>query len=289
VAAVKDKARKAGLAAFDAAFCGHAGVMLRNMVASYLQALTFGRFASAPGEGEMAHWYRVLHRYAQSFALVGDWTVVFLGGQLKRKQRLSGRMADILSDLYLMSAVLKRYEDEGRIAEDRPLVDAVLTDLIYEMEQSFSAVFANFPNGVMAWAMRVLCFPLGRHAKPASDRVNYRFVRQVLRPGAFRDRLTQGTYVSFDPADVTGALEDAFVKVTAAEEAEAKFVKAVKKHVIERRLDRDAIADAVAAGVLTSEEAELLRAADEATDRVIRVDDFDFDELAPRQLSRAAE
>jgi acyl-CoA dehydrogenase len=289
VAAVQDADRKAGLAAFDAAFCGHAAFMLRNMVASFLHALTFGRFASAPGEGDMAHWYRVLHRYAQSFALVGDWTVVFLGGQLKRKQRLSGRMADILSDLYLMSAVLKRYEDEGRIAEDKPLVDAILADFVFEMEQSFGAVFANFPNRVMAWAMRVLCFPLGRHARPASDRVNYRFVRQVLRPGAFRDRLTQGTYVTFDTAKATGALEDAFLKVTAAEEVEAKFVKAVKKHVVERRLDRDAIADAVAAGVLTGEEADVLRAADEATDRVIKVDDFDFDELAPRQLSRAAE
>ena len=289
VAAVQDPDKHAGIVAFDAAFGGHVGFMLRNMVASFLHALTFGRFASAPDNSDMAEWYRLLHRYAQSFALVGDWTVVFLGGALKRKQALSGRMADILADLYLMSAVLKRYEDEGRIAEDRPVVEAVLADFAHEIEQSFGAVFANFPNGFMAWAMRILTFPLGRHAKPSRDRINYRFVRQVLRPGAFRDRLTQGTYVTFDTSQPTGVLEDAFLKVTAAEEAEAKFVKAMKKHVVERRLDRDAIADAVAAGVLNEEEAALLRAADEATDRAIKVDDFEFDELTPRQLSRAAE
>jgi acyl-CoA dehydrogenase len=235
----------------------------------------------------MTHWYRQLSRYSQSFALVGDWTVAFLGGDLKRKQRLSGRMADILSDLYLLSAALKRYEDDGRIQEDRPVVDAVARDCIFRIEQSFAAVFANFPNFWLSNAMRVLVFPLGRHAKPASDRETYRFVRSVLRPGALRDRLTRGVYVSMDPKDVTGVLEDAFIKITKAEDVEAKFVRAVKKHQVERRLDRDAITDAVDSGILTEAEASILRLADQATDRVIKVDDFEPDELSPRQLARS--
>ena len=286
VEAVQNKDKRAGLAAFDAAFSGHIGFMLRNMVGSFLHAVSLGRFASSPIEGEMGHWYRQLARYAQSFALVGDWTVAFLGGDLKRKQRLSGRMADILSELYLLSATLKRFEDDGRIAEDRPVVDAIARDCIFNIEQSFGAVFANFPNPVLRNLMRVLVFPLGRHAKPASDRVNYRLAREVLKPGAFRDRMTTGTYVSFDPKDVTGVLEDALKKVVAAEEVESKFVRAVKKGMVERRLDRDAIADAVEAGVLTTEEAAILRVADEATDRVIRVDDFSSDELARIESQR---
>ena len=288
IAAAQEADRKAGLAAFDTAFGGHARFMLRNMVGSFLHALTGGAFASKPDKTapEMAKWYRKLARYAQSFALVGDWTVVSLGGALKARQQISGRMADILSDLYLVSAVLKRYEEEGRIAEDRPLVDAIMRDHLHAIEQSFAAVFANFPNRPMAWAMRALVFPLGRHARPAGDRETYRLARQVLRPGAFRDRLTAGTYVTMDPKDVTGVLEDAMIKVTAAEEIESKFVRAVKKGIIERRLDRDAISDAVEKGVLTEAEAATLRLADMATDRVIRVDDFDFDELAARQFSQ---
>ena len=144
----------------------------------------------------MARWYRQLARYSQSFALVGDWTVAFLGGDLKRKQQLSGRMADILADLYLLSATLKRYEDDGRLEIDRPVVDAIARDLIHSIETSFAGVFANFPNFVLRNLMRVLVFPLGRHAKPASDRNNYRMARAVLRPGEFRDRLTRGVYVS---------------------------------------------------------------------------------------------
>ncbi|HEY9009865.1 MAG TPA: acyl-CoA dehydrogenase [Devosia sp.] len=286
IEAVQSPDRRAGIKAFDRAFAGHISFTLRNVFGSFLHAISGGRFASTPVTGDMAHWYRQLARYSQSFALVGDWTVAFLGGDLKRKQRLSGRMADILSDLYLLSAVLKRYEDEGQIAEDKPVVDAIACDLIFSIEQSFAAVFANFPNAFLRNLMRALVFPLGRHAKPSSDRQTYRLVRSVLRPGAFRDRLTTGIYVSMDPKDVTGVLEDAFVKVTKAEEVEAKFVKAVKKGIVRRRLDRDAITDAVDQGVLTEAEAAVLRLADQATDRAIRVDDFDPEELSPRQLAR---
>jgi acyl-CoA dehydrogenase len=288
VQAAQNKDRKAGLDQFDAAFGGHAKFMLRNIVASLLHGLSNGAFASTPNQGPMAHWYRRLHRYAQAFALVADWTTVFLGGALKRKQKISGRLADILGDLYLMSATLRRFEDEGQLAEDRELVDAIMADRIASMEKTFGEVFANFPNPVFAWAMRVLCFPLGRHAQPAGDRVNYRFARAVLRPGAFRDRLTTGTYVSFDPNDVTGVLEDALIKVTEAEEIEARFIKAARKGVIERRLDRDAIDDAVAAGVLNNNEAGIMRAADEATERVVKVDDFASEELAAPDRHRVA-
>jgi len=289
IQAAQNRDRRAGLEAFDAAFGGHTGFMLRNIAASFLHGVTNGNFASSPNEGSMAKWYRRLHRYAQDFALVADWTTVVLGGALKRKQKLSGRMADILGDLYLMSATLKRFEEEGALAEDKELVEAILADRVASLEATFGEVFANFPNLAFAWAMRFLCFPLGRHAKPASDRVNYRFVRAVLRPGAFRDRLTTGVFVSMDPNDVTGVLEDAFLKVTEAEELEAKFVKASRRGVIERRLDRDAIDDAVAAGVLNDNEAGIMRAADEATNRAVHVDDFEMDVLKETSPRAAAE
>jgi acyl-CoA dehydrogenase len=288
IEAAQNADRRAGVEAFDAAFCGHVGFMLRNMAGSFLHAISLGRFASTPVSHEMARWYRQLARYTQSFALVGDWTVAFLGGDLKRKQRLSGRMADILSDLYLLSATLKRYEDDGRLEADRPLVDAIARDRIQAIEQSLAAVFANFPNLILRNLMRVLVFPLGRHAKPASDRTTFRLARAAMVPGEFRDRLTRGVYVSTDPKDITGVLEDTLVKVIKAEDIEKKFIRATKKGQIDRRLDRDAITDAVDAGVLTEAEAATLRLADQATDRVIRVDDFDPDELGSRQLKRPA-
>jgi len=279
IAAAKNEDKRAGLTAFDEAFAGHAGYMLRNIFGSFLHGVSLGRFAATPVEHELDWCYRQLSRYAQSFALVGDWTVAFLGGELKARQLLSGRLADILSELYILSATLKRYEDDGRPEEDRPVVEAVARDAFFRIEQSFAAVFANFPNPTLGGLMRFLVFPLGRHARPADDKLNLGLAQAVLKPGAFRDRLTVGTYVSLDPMDPTGVLEDALVKVVAAEAVEAKFIRAAKKGIIERRLDRDAIADAVMAGVITAEEAQVLRTADEATDRVIHVDDFSSEQL----------
>ncbi len=279
IEAAQNADKRAGLNSFDSAFSGHVKFMLGNITGSFWHALTFGKFASSPVDHHMAIWFRQLHRYAQSFALVGDWTVAFLGGDLKRKQRISGRMADILSDLYLLSAVLKRYEDEGRLEEDAAVVDAIARDRIVAIEKSFIEVFNNFPNPVLAVLMRFLVFPLGARASGSTDRENFRLAKSVLQPSEFRDRLTTGIYTTMDPDDSTGLLEDALVKVVAVEEIEKRFIRALKKGVIDRRLDRDAIDDAVAADVLTAEEATQLRAADLATDEAIKVDDFAPGEL----------
>ncbi|WP_196260578.1 acyl-CoA dehydrogenase [Pelagibacterium limicola] len=287
VEAAQNPDKRAGLKAFDAAFSGHLGFMLRNMIASFWHNLTFGRFASSPVEHELKGWYRQLHRYSQSFALAGDWTVAFLGGDLKRKQMLSGRMADAFSDLYLLSTALKRFEDDGRMPEDIAIIDAIARDRIAGVEKALGEVVDNFPNPFMRFALNFFIFPLGRHARPARDRDNFRLARSVLGQSVLRDRLTRGVYVSFDPNDRMGLLEDALIKVEAAAEIEKKFFRAIKRGAIHRRLDRDAIDDAVAAGVLTVEEAAILRIADDATDRVVRVDDFAADELARPQIAPA--
>ncbi|WDR01210.1 acyl-CoA dehydrogenase [Devosia algicola] len=289
ISAAQNPDRRQGIEQFDQAFAGHTSFMLRNIAASFLHGISGAAFASTPNNGEMAHWYRQLHRYSQAFALVADWTTVILGGDLKRKQKISGRMADLLGDLYLMSATLKRFDEEGALTEDKPVVDAIMADHIAKMEASFGEVFANFPNRFAAYLMAFLCFPLGRHAKPSADRINYRLVRAILRPGTFRDRMTTGAYVSMDPNDITGVLEDGFAKVTEAEDIETRFVKAARKGTIERRLDRDAIDDAVAAGVLNANEAGIMRAADEATDRVVKVDDFAPGVLSEHRAKSAAE
>ncbi len=287
ITAVQNPDKKAGIKAFDKAFAGHVAFMLGNITGSFWQAITGGRFASSPVDHELKRWYKQLHRYSQHFALVGDWTVALLGGDLKRKQRLSGRMADILSDLYLLSTTLKRYEDDGRIKEDLPVIEAICRDRIGAIEANFRAVFDNFPNRPVAYIMRFLVFPLGQRNVGSTDKENYRLARAILNPNAQRDRFTTGVYISDDPEDVTGVLEDALEKVVRVADIEHKFIRALKKGQIERRLDRDAISDAVAEGILSNEDAGFLRRADEATDKVIGVDDFAFDELGMQKSPKS--
>lgn len=288
IQAAQNENRREGIKAFDTAFSGHVSFMLGNMVGSFWQAISFGRFAPTPVDHQLAHWYRQLHRYSQHFALVGDWTVVVLGGDLKRKQALSGRMADALSELYYLSATLKRWEDDGRIEDDLHIVEAVARDRVAAIESHLGAVIDNFPNTFLRFAMQALVFPLGRRAKPANDDQNMGLIPTVIEPSMQRDRLTRGVYVTQDPNHPTGMLEDALAKVVRVADIEKKFIRALKKGEISRRLDRDAITDAVTQGILTNEEAGFLRLADEATDRVIAVDDFAPDALARERPSAAS-
>ncbi len=279
IQALQNDDKEEGLNDFDKAFGGHVKYMLGNIAGSFWHAITFAQFASSPVNHELAKYYRLLHRYSQSFALVADWIVIYLGGAIKRKQMLSGRMADILSDLYLMSATLKRFEDDGRNKDDVPIISAIMQDRIAAIEKNFVEVFRNVPNILLRNLMRILVFPLGAHAHSASDKENARLTRLVLSPSELRERLTDGVYKTLDPSDKTGVLEDALLKVEAAKDIEHKFLKAIKKGTITRRLDRDIFADALKAGILNSNEVEIMRAADEATKIVIKVDDFKPSEL----------
>lgn len=286
ISAAQNPDKKAGVAAFDKAFCGHVGFMLANITGSLWQALTFGKFAATPVTHQLAWQYKKYARYVQSFALLADWTAVLLGGKLKSKQALSGRMADILSDLYLWSATLKRFEDEGHIAEDVPIVDAIAADFIASIEKHMVAVLDNFPNAVFRTALSVLIFPLGHNARPACDDTNYALAKAVLEPSDQRDRLTRGVYINTDPNDPLGSVEDAFLKVHRVAEIEKRFIRALKKGEISRRLDRDAITDAVSKEILTHEEAGHLRLAEEATERVIKVDEFEPGSLGRANLAK---
>ena len=271
---------------FDRAFGKHIAFSLANIVRASFHNKTFGIFASAPKDaGEMGRWYKQLHRQSQNFALISDLTVSLLGGALKRKQKISGRLADVLSELYLMSAVLKRFEDDGKPGEDINLVELCMRDSLFTIQKNLDGVIRNFPKPVVGFLMRLLVFPLGRHAMPPSDNLTHHVVSQILHPGGFRDRLTRGVYVNDNPDDITGRLEDALLKVIAAEEAEKKLNKAIRSGEIEKLHDRDWITQAMDLGAIDASEAELLRAAEAATEKAIAVDDFDPADLTRGTLS----
>ncbi len=286
IQAVQDQDTKRGLDLFEQAFLGHIGFSVSNVFGALFHNLTFGLFGTAPDKaGALADWYRQLWRSSRNFALVADLTVALLGGGLKTKQKITGRLADALSELYLMSCVLKRYEDDGRLEADRKIVDYVLQNGLHRFQEALAGVIDNFPAGWARILMRVLVFPLGRHYRPAPDRLGHEIVQLVLTPGEVRDRLTRYIYVSRDPADPTGLLEVAFEKVLAAEAAERKIERAIRAGTVRRFHGIDWIGEAQSKGVITAAEAQLVREAEALTNRVIAVDDFDPAELKPHYVS----
>ncbi|MEZ5819003.1 MAG: acyl-CoA dehydrogenase [Hyphomicrobiaceae bacterium] len=286
IKACEDTDRARGIRAFDEAFCGHVSFALANVFGAFFHNVTGGRFGEAPDKSAgMEHWYRQVWRQAHNFALVADLMVALLGGGLKTKQKLTGRMADALSELYLACCVLKRYEDDGRSADDRRIAEMCLQNALYRCQQALSGAIDNFPSAVVRPLLRLAVFPLGHPYKPASDRLASQCVRLAIEPGAVRDRLTREVFVSRDPNDPTGVLEVTLEKVVAAEEAERKLERAIRQGVVRRFHGLDWIGEAHAKGVLTEPEANLLKEVEALTQRVIAVDHFDPVEVKPHYMT----
>jgi acyl-CoA dehydrogenase len=199
---------------------------------------------------------------------------------MKTKQKITGRMADALAELYLLSSILKRYQDDGRQWADRKLVNYCAQNCLARSDAAMRGVLDNFPVRWAAWIMGPLVLPFGVR-RGASDNDGKAVVRQALEPGDFRDRLTRDIYMPGDADDEVGLLDVAFEKTVANEEAEKKLERAIRKGEVQRFHDRDWIEQAAEKGVLTSREARELSELRDLVARVIAVDDF-----APEDIAR---
>ncbi|MDQ3796896.1 MAG: acyl-CoA dehydrogenase [Pseudomonadota bacterium] len=263
----------AGLIEFDRVLLAHLGYDIRNAARALLYGLAGGRLAPKPINAPTAFYYQHLARMSAAFALVADMTLLFMGGALKRKEKLSGRFADALGFMFLCSAALKHFEDSGRLAADLPLVHWVAQYCLFNVQQAFDGILRNFPSRSVGVLLRVLAFPLGRQLRSPSDVLGHELASLLLAPSEARDRLTAGIYITDDPTDAVGRVEYALRQVIDAEPVEQKLraagIKRPSYGYEDMWLDT-----AVARGFITDQEALLYRRAQEAALQAIRVDDF---------------
>jgi len=286
VQAAQNPDRARGLDAFEDAFDNHIAFSLSNATGAFVHNVTGGALVSAPDHAQrMGHWYRQLARASRSYAFVADLTVALLGGGLKTKQKITGRMADALSELYMLAATLKRYDDDGRPAGDDHIVTLAAKNALHRFQEAIGGTIDNFPAHWARPLMRAVVFPLGRRFKPASDALGHKVAKHALQPGEARDRLTRHIFISKDVNDPTGILEVTLEKVIAAEPAEKKLEKAIRDGIVRRYHGIDWFADAEAKGVITAAEAEQLREVESLVARVIAVDHFDPAELKPNYVT----
>ncbi|MCU0953956.1 MAG: acyl-CoA dehydrogenase [Hyphomicrobium sp.] len=271
-----------GLDEFEPTFLNHIAHAVSNMANAFFHNITFGYFAPAPSAvPDLKTHYRQLSRAARNFAVVSDTTIAVLGGGLKTKQKICGRLADALSELYFASCILKRFEDDGRPTADRPIVDFTVANGLARFDEALRGAVTNFPSAPVRWLLRAVVFPLGRHYAPAPDKLGSTVAGLVLKPGEVRDRLTRHIFVSKDASDPAGVLEVTLAKVVAAEEAEKKLEKAIRAGTVRRYHGIDWIEEAAKQSVVTADEAVLLREVETLVARVIAVDHFDPAELRP--------
>ncbi|WP_024341422.1 acyl-CoA dehydrogenase [Bradyrhizobium japonicum] len=268
--ALADTDRERGLGAFDKAFWKHVGHSFLTLFRAFGRSWTFGAFAPAPDAGDATPFYRQLSRYSAAFALCADMALLTLGGALKRKEMLSARFGDILSELYLLSAALKRWQDEGRQKEDFAALEWCMATGFKTIENRFAEILANLPNRFVAAVLKFVVQPFGARVLGPSDRVVHQCASLVLEPSAARERLTPDlAYVDDDGG--FARLERAF-ELVASTDAVARRMRAA--HVRDWK-------QAVAKGVITQAEGEQLAAAREAVRGVIEVDDFAPEALSP--------
>jgi acyl-CoA dehydrogenase len=267
---------------FDDALTSHIGHVLRNGVRSFIYGLTHAAFAPVPRSAspELAHYFRNVSRLSTAFAFLADISMLAMGGALKRKEKISGRLGDVLSMMYLVSATLKHYEDM-RVREDLPLVRWSVRDALYHAQQAIDQILSNFPVKALATLLRWTIFPLGMPWRPPLDSRNRECAAIALEPGAARDRLTAGMYVPKDD-DATGRLEAAFVAAVACEPIDEKLRKAVKKGKVVVHPGADVGLLAKDKGLISADEYAQWQKKEVLRKSVIKVDDF------PQDFGRSA-
>ena len=264
---------------FDAALIGHVTFSMSNAARALVFGLSGGHGIPVPDVGMTQHYYQQLTRYSSAFALAADVSMLVLGGSLKRREKISARLGDVLSQLYLCSATLKRFEDEGRQAEDLPLLNWAMQDALYKTQVALDGVLQNFPSRIAAFLLRRLIFPLGRCLNPPSDQLGHQVASLLLQPGAARDRLTAGMYVPGDENDAVGVLEAALHSTFACEPLQAKVEAARKEGKLKALEELPRIAEARDKGVIGANDAQLLERDYALRRKVIMVDDFAPEEL----------
>src|SRR5262249_36378910 len=190
MAALEEPDKTRALAQFDAVLWAHISHSFANAGLAFVHAWTVGVFAPAPQAGATRGYYKQLGRYASAFALAVDFALLTLSGGLKRREMISGRFADILSELYLLSAVLKRWQDEARQQDDLPLVEFCMQKGFATIETRLNEILANFPVRPIAWLLRFVLLPFGVRRRGPSDRLTQTCAEILLAPSATRDRLT---------------------------------------------------------------------------------------------------
>lgn len=277
--AVANDDPKQGLRDFDRAMFGHIGFTISNAVRAIVDALSGSRLVRVPDIGPLTQYQRRLSRMSAAFAFVADVAMLMLGGELKRREKLSARFGDILSHLYFGSAAIKHYEDQGRCPEDLVLAQWVLEESLGIIEERLDAILRNFPSPLASRLMRLLVLPLGRRAKGPSDKLGHAVASILLEPSAARDRLTAGLFVNLKKDDPVGRVELAFRKSVDSEPLEIRIRNATGKQVFPYDFE-EAIAAGLEAGVITDMEAQLVREAAELVDDALQVDVFPGDTAA---------
>ncbi|MFH7026739.1 MAG: acyl-CoA dehydrogenase [Heteroscytonema crispum UTEX LB 1556] len=274
--------------AFDKAFWNHIGSMVRNGFRTVLLSISRGYLANSPVSVSTARYYRKLKWASASFAFLTDLALFSFGGTLKRREKLTGRFADILCWMYLGTATLRRFEAEGRFAEDLPFVHWAMQYAFAQIQQGFEGILCNLPvpiiGNLLAWWWRMN--PIGTLP---SDQLSSKVAHSLQIPGQQRNRLTAGIYIPDSAEEALGRLERAFLLSSQVEPILQIIKAASREGKLPQQRPEQLVSAAFKAKVISAKEVELLCEAEFARNDAIQVDSFTLEEyMQGNQIFEAA-
>nr|ADI87840.1 hypothetical protein AKSOIL_0332 [uncultured bacterium Ak20-3] len=266
--------------AFDRAFMGHIGRIVQNLCRLLVFTLTRARFSSSPAS-KMAGYYQKLNWASTSFVVVSEAAMILFGGNLKFKEKLAGRFADVLSWMYLVTSTLRRYE-ESKNQEDEAVVHYALQLGFQRVEQAFQGIFQNFDIPGFGFIFKKIFLPWSRinsfSALP-SDRLGSQITRQLVSDAAFRERLTSGLFLSKESEDRMMELEEAYALSSEVDLINRKIVKGIKEGTLSKGRAHTKLEEALEKGVIQKLDATLLSKYKAAHDSIVAVDAYEFNSL----------
>ncbi len=275
VKAVHDEDQKQGVKDFDIAFFSHMGFVISNVIRTFWFGLSYAKFVSTPGDNDTRRYYQQLVKMSSAFALLADICIGVLGGSLKRREKISGRLADALSNMYVMSAALKHYENQGSHKEDLVLLRWVCQDSLFNIQTALKGIMKNLPVPFIGALCNFIIFPLTKPYHRPDDKLGHQLAKLTLTPSEALDRLSTGIFTSDDNDSSTGRITHALNLVLSTEQLQHKLNDAYKQGRIESR-DRDAYEQAKEKNIITDTEYTLLVEAEAAIQNAIKVDEFSF-------------
>lgn len=272
-------AEQPDVAELDRTLMSHIGFFMGNALRSFAYGLTGGQFIFVSGKNaRIKQLKKQLTRMSAGLALLADASLILLGGSLKRRERISARLGDIMSQLYLASATLKFYYDNGKPGSDIDYVCWVLKQCLAKIQVACDELADNFPQRWIGKLLVWIIFPWGRAYHMPDDKLHSKIAEAMLSNSILRDRLTKYCYQSTQADDLGARLDKALDQVEKIDPIMKKIQKAVQAKAIARRLDFAAkVQAAEQASIITADEAKLVLAYEALRAEIVKVNEFSFD------------
>ena len=275
VKAVHSENQSQGIKDFDQTLFAHLGFVISNIVRTFWFGLSYAKLVKTPGDKDTRYYYQQLVKMSSAFALISDFCLGALGGTLKRREKISGRLADVLSNLYVMTAVLKHYENQGSHKDDLVLLKWACEDSLFNIQTALKGIMKNLPVPFIGAISNMIIFPLTKPYQRPNDKLGHKLARLTLSPSETLERLSDGVFNSKDKDNATGRIEHALGLVLKSHPLQRKLRDAFKQGRLQSR-DRDAYAEAMKTNIISETEYKLLVETDEAVQNAIKVDEFSF-------------